>query len=137
VHEHTSWNIFSGQGNPMANSYAVAGTARWSGRGLPSYHELDAQVAGQPLRFAIQVRQAAEALSTTDAGGLVAAPAGRYAYTGLRAGEAVTVTSAAETYFAPPQSAAARQVEFAGLFRPYWQARLSTVVPGTSFGDLP
>ncbi|MBO1110635.1 pilus assembly protein TadG-related protein [Bordetella petrii] len=136
VHEHTSWDIFSGQGNPMANSYAVAGGARWRGRGLPSYHELDAKVAGQPLRFAIQVSQMAEALSTTDAASQLAAPAGRYAYAGLRAGEAVTVTSAAETYFSPPSSATG-QAGFPGLFRPYWQARLSAVAPGTSFGDLP
>ncbi|CAP42413.1 hypothetical protein [Bordetella petrii] len=136
VHEHTSWNIFSGQDNPMANSYAVAGAARWSSRGLPFYHELDAQAAGQPQGFAIQVSQMADTLSTTDAASHLAAPRGRYAYAGLRAEEAVTVTSAAEAYFAPPASIAGR-TEFAGLFRPYWQARLRPVAPGTSFGDLP
>jgi len=133
VHEHTSWDIFSGRDNPMANSYAVAGGVRWSSRGLPSYHELAGRVSEQPLRFAIQVRQTAAALSTTDAASQVAAPMGRYAYAGLRAGEAVTVASAAETYFAPPP--AAGPLEFAGLFRPYWQARLSPVAVGDTFRE--
>ncbi|MBV7482544.1 hypothetical protein [Bordetella sp. BOR01] len=137
VHENTSWNLLLGRDNPMANSYAMAGGARWSSRGLPSYHDLDASGSGQPLRFAIQVRQNASALSTTDAASNVKAPLGRYAYAGLRAGEAVTVTSAAETYFAPPPSSTAKALEFANLFRPYWQARLSTVAPHDSFRSLP
>ena len=129
VHENTSWNLFSGRSNPMANSYAMAGRERWASGGLPAYHEVDADAARQPLRFAIQVRLSATALPTTDAASALAAPAGRYAYAGLAADEAITVTSAAETYFARPQSRADQQPESAGLFRPYWQARLSHAEP--------
>ncbi|WP_028353415.1 pilus assembly protein TadG-related protein [Bordetella petrii] len=129
VHENTSWNLFAGRSNPLANSYAVAGAARWPGKGLPSYHDVDPGAARQPLRFAIQVRQSASALATTDAASKVAAPAGRYAAaTGLAGEEAVTVTSAAETYFARPESRADGRSEYANLFRPYWQARLSAPV---------
>jgi len=124
VHENTSWNLFYGRSNPMANSYAVAGAARWSSRGLPTYHELDTDAVSQPLRFTIRVRQSAAALATTDAASTVPAPAGRYAYAGLAADEAVSVTSAAETYFARPLPRDGQPAEPAGLFRPYWQARL-------------
>ena len=137
VHENTSWNLLMGRDNPMANSYAVAGGARWSSRGLPSYYGLDTRAADQPLRFAIQVRQKASALSTTDAASQLTAPLARYAYAGLRADEAVTVASAAETYFAAPPASPAHSLEFANLFRPYWQARLSTVAPNESFQGLP
>ncbi|WP_249276259.1 hypothetical protein [Bordetella genomosp. 7] len=134
VHEHTSWDIFTGRTNPMAGSYAVAGAARWRSRGLPSYFELARHAANAPLRFAIQVRQSAASLATTDAASQVRAPTGRYAYRGLRMSESVTVASAAETYFASPPGAAD---ELAGLFRPYWQARLSPVASTDVFGALP
>jgi len=137
VHENTSWNLFYGRSNPMANSYAVAGAARWASRGLPAYHELDAGAAGLPLRFAIQVRQSAATLPTTDAASALAAPAGRYTYAGLAADEAVTVTSAAETYFSRPQPQDGRPAEPAGLFRPYWQARLSHAPAERLSGYLP
>lgn len=125
VHEHTSWDIFSGRENPLANSHAIAGAQRWPSQGLPSYHELAEPSSGQHLRFSIRVRQLAGSLTTTDASSQLRAPSGRYAYFGLRAGEAVTTSSAAETYFATPPTGGT--TELAGLFRPYWQARLSTV----------
>ncbi|GAB1578698.1 pilus assembly protein TadG-related protein [Bordetella petrii] len=132
VHENTFWNLFAGRSNPLANSYAVAGAARWAGKGLPFYHDVNPDAAHQPLRFAIQVRQSAGSLPTTDAASKVAAPIGRFAAsTGLAGDEAVTVVSAAETYFARPEPRADGRSEYANLFRPYWQARLSAPVePG-------
>ncbi|MGE8620272.1 MAG: hypothetical protein ACN6O0_20820, partial [Achromobacter spanius] len=48
-------------------------------------------------------------------------------YAALGQSGAITVTSAAETYFLRPEQRADRREELATLFRPYWQARLSAV----------
>ncbi len=129
VSHSTGWNIFSGQTNPMANSFAMAGAASWPSRGLPAYHEVVAARAAQPLRFAIVVSRPAGTLLTTDAGSAVAHPRGRFAYQALARDEAVTVTSAAETFFARPQARKDGRDEIATLFRPYWQARRVAVTP--------
>ncbi|CAM3738966.1 hypothetical protein [Bordetella tumulicola] len=129
VHENTSWDLFSGRSNSLANAYGSVDVQRWPSRGLPAYHEIDKSAVNHALRFAIQVRQSATSMSTTDAASNVAAPVGRYTYLGLRAGQAITVGSAAETYFARPHSRVDGRHELASLFRPYWQARLSSAQP--------
>ncbi len=125
----TNWNIFDGATNPMANSYAMAQVQRWPGLGLPGYREVALHRDAKPLRFAVAVSLAGDVLPTTDAASQVAAPAGRFRYAGLGHGETLTVTSAAETYFARPDARADGRHELATLFRPYWQARLSAVTP--------
>ena len=130
----TSWNIFEGATNPLANSYAMADAQRWGATGLPAYREVAAARGRAPLRFAVSVRLAGSALKTTDAGSSVAAPVGRFAYAALGRAGAVSVTSAAETYFVRPQARADGRGELATLFRPYWQARLSAVTAQEAAG---
>nr|WP_255468085.1 hypothetical protein [Achromobacter sp. UMC71] len=125
----TNWNIFDGATNPMANSYAMAQVQRWPGLGLPGYREVALRRGAEPLRFAVAVSLAGNVLPTTDAASQVAAPAGRFRYAGLGDGGTLTVTSAAETYFARPDARPDGRPELATLFRPYWQARLSAVTP--------
>jgi len=125
----TNWNIFDGATNPMANSYAMAQVQRWPGLGLPGYREVALSRRETPLRFAVAVSLAGRALPTTDAASTVAAPVGRFRHAALGGGGTLTVTSAAETYFARPQARGDGRGEWATLFRPYWQARLSAVTP--------
>jgi hypothetical protein len=129
VEQSTSWDIFNGATNPMANSYAMAGAQRWPGRGLPAYREVALARHRDPLRFAVAVRLAGSALKTTDADGPAAAPTGRFGYAALGRAGGVTVASAAETYFVRPERRSDGRAELATLFRPYWQARLSAVTP--------
>ena len=129
VEHSTSWDIFSGATNPMANSYAMASAQRWPGGGLPAYREVVRARAGDPLRFAVAVSLDSAALKTTDADSSVAAPAGVFRYAALGPSSAVAVSSAAETYFARPEPRTDGLSELATLFRPYWQARLSAVRP--------
>lgn len=129
VEHSTSWNIFEGATNPMANSYAMASARRWPGGGLPAYREVAPKRASEPLRFAIAVNLQSAVLKTTDADSAVAAPTGRFAYTALGRTGAVSVSSAAETYFSRPEARADGRLELGTLFRPYWQARLSAVTP--------
>jgi len=129
VQQSTEWNIFSGSGNPLATSYAVVGAARWPSSGLPAYHEIPLGNLAQPLRFAIALRQSADALPTTDAASRISAPRGWFAYAGLAQGQALRVVSAAETYFSRPQARSDGRRELASLFRPYWQARRTALRP--------
>lgn len=129
VEQATSFDIFSGVTNPLANSYAMASAQRWPGRGLPAYREVASSRIRDPLRFAVSVRMAGARLKTTDARSVLASPGGMFRYAALgRAGD-ITVTSAAETYFLRPDVRADGRDELATLFRPYWQARLSAVTP--------
>ncbi|WP_313619394.1 pilus assembly protein TadG-related protein [Achromobacter sp.] len=127
VEQSTSWDIFAGATNPMANSYAMAAAQRWPGGGLPAYREIAMSRAAAPLRFSLAVSLGSGVLKTTDAGSAVAAPGGRFRYAGLGRSGAVKVSSAAETYFSRPERRADGRGELATLFRPYWQARLSAV----------
>ncbi|WMD23018.1 hypothetical protein RAS12_11790 [Achromobacter seleniivolatilans] len=127
VEQSTSWNIVDGINNPMANSYAMASAQRWPGKGLPAYREVALSRVAEPLRFAVAVRLAGNALKTTDADSALSAPAGIFSYAGVGRAGAVTVTSAAETYFQRPERRADGLNELATLFRPYWQARLTAV----------
>lgn len=129
VEHATSWDIFDGATNPMANSYAMASARRWPGRGLPAYREVAPNRLAEPLRFAMAVSLDSAAVKTTDADSAVAAPSGQFRYAALGRTGAVTVSTAAETHFARPERRADGRMELATLFRPYWQARLSAVTP--------
>ncbi len=129
VEHATSWNIFDGVNNPMANSYAMAGVRRWPGGGLPAYREVAPKRLAEPLRFAMAVSLQSAAVKTTDSGSAVAAPIGSFRYAALGRTGAITVSTAAETYFSRPEQRADGRLELATLFRPYWQARLSAVTP--------
>ncbi len=129
VEHATSWNIFDGANNPMANSYAMAGVSRWAGGGLPAYREVVLKRLAQPLRFAVAVSLQSAALKTTDGDSAVAAPLGQFRYAALGRTGAITVSTAAETYFSRPERRADGRLELATLFRPYWQARLAAVTP--------
>lgn len=139
VEHATSWDIFGGTTNPMANSYAMASARRWPGRGLPAYREVAPTRVDDPLRFAIAVRLDSAVVKTTDADSVVAAPSGQFRYAALGRTGAVTVSTAAETYFARPELRTDGRLELATLFRPYWQARLSAVTPqeAVQAGRLP
>lgn len=130
VRQHTSWDIVNGVSNPLAYAYSLRDRARWQGGGLPAYAEVPLRRAAHAARFVLALRQPAPLLRTTDGGSTVAAPAGRFAYAGLMRHEALSVTSAAETYFARPQARADGATELATLFRPYWQARLARLPKG-------
>lgn len=129
VEQSTSWDIFGGATNPMANSYAMASAQRWPAGGLPAYREVAAARIADPLRFAVAVSLDSAVLKTSDAASAVTAPKGRFYYAALGRTGAVTVSSAAETYFTRPERRADGRQELATLFRPYWQARLAPVTP--------
>ncbi|QYJ24465.1 hypothetical protein KYT87_09225 [Achromobacter sp. ES-001] len=127
VQQSTGWDIFSGATNPMANSYALASAQRWPAGGLPSYLEIPTERMRDPLRFAVRVAWSGARLKTTDADSALAQPRGHFRYDGLGQSGAITVASAAETYFLRPDPRADKKSELPTLFRPYWQARLSAI----------
>lgn len=121
VKQSTTWDIHNGSANPLANSYAMAQGGRWPGQGLPDYYELARCCRTESLRFAVALSldERKRSVLTLSADGF--RPAG---WLGT-----LTVTSAAETFFARPHARADGRNELATLFRPYWQARLSSVTP--------
>ncbi len=121
------WDLLDDVTNPLANSYAMAAVQRWPGRGLPAYRDIALPRSSSPLRFAVAVGLAGSSLKTTNGDSAVRTPLGAFRYAALGQEDAVTVTSAAETYFARPERRADGRDELATLFRPYWQARLSAV----------
>ncbi len=127
VRQSTSWDILAGTGNPLANSWAMAGQVQWSGRGLPSYVEIsDAGRSPQSspsLRFAIRASRAQAALHTTDARAPKAG-AGKLEFKTLLAGNVMAAASAAETFYERPFARRDGRYERANLYQPYWQARL-------------
>jgi hypothetical protein len=137
VRAYTSWDIVSGMANPLAYAYALRGEVRWQGRGLPAYTEIPLKRSHEPARISLALRQPAALLSTTDARVGMAGPLGRFAYAGLQRHEAVTVASAAETYFERPSARRDGRTEIATLFRPYWQARLVTAPSVATLKGLP
>ena len=116
---------------PALNSSAQ----RWPAGGLPAYREVAAARIADPLRFAVAVSLDSAVLKTSDAASAVTAPKGRFYYAALGRTGAVTVSSAAETYFTRPERRADGRQELATLFRPYWQARLAPVTPQEALLD--
>lgn len=102
VRDATNWDIHSGDANPLANSRAVAGRQRWQGGGLPTYFDVNAQQHGISLKFTVALRHPGPE-------DLI-----------------VSTRSAAETFFERPEPRADGRMETGNLFRPYWQARLTT-----------
>lgn len=70
--------------------------------GLPSYLEIPTERMRDPLRFAVRVAWSGARLKTTDADSALAQPRGHFRYDGLGQSGAITVASAAETYFLRP-----------------------------------
>lgn len=124
VRANTRWDLLGKGVNPLADSHALAGMARWPSRGLPLHAGLS-NGGDQAVRIAISVRQDATRLPTTDAAGKLQVGPGPFVLRAWRPGDAMTVASAAQTYFARPAPRTDGREEFASLFHPYWQARLA------------
>jgi hypothetical protein len=129
VSSNTSWNIFSGNSNPLADAYAWMESVSPGGRGLPGSHEVAAGSGAAPLRFAIAVRQQAASLPVSGGSSHIAW-AGAYAWRFFRTDENLAVSAAAETYFVRPQARDDGRSEKPTLFRPYWQAHRVAVDAG-------
>ncbi|SAI56883.1 pilus assembly protein [Bordetella ansorpii] len=130
VDQNTSWDIIMGVTNPLASAYGEQARVSLSGRGMAGYHEVPESRAGTPLRFAVAVRQDGASVPTT-AGSSSVGVAGCFDWRALQGGS-LTVTSAAETFFARPQPRDDGKDELATLFRPYWQARRVAVTKAES-----
>lgn len=132
VKESTTWDLGTGIQTPLANSYALAHVRRWPGRGVPDDYEVTNGAV--PLRFTLAVSLQSRAAPLARPRNVGVAPGASAA-----GGTAITVTSAAETYFARPLPRPDGQDELATLFRPYWQARLSarTQASAPSGGEAP
>lgn len=129
VSSNTSWNIFSGISNPLADAYAWMDSVSPRGRGLPDSYEISSAGEAAPLRFAIAVRQQAASLPVSGGASRIAW-AGAYAWRAFQPNEGLSVSAAAETYFARPQSRSDGKDEKPTLFRPYWQAHRATANAG-------
>jgi len=125
VRTQTNWDLLGGHATPLADSHALKDAVRWPSRGLPAYGWLGSQAASRGMTLSVTLRQQANVLATTDAASQVRIGPGPFAYKGLDAGQAVTVVSAAQTYFVRPDGRADGRAELASLFHPYWQARLA------------
>ncbi|WP_019936184.1 pilus assembly protein TadG-related protein [Bordetella sp. FB-8] len=132
VSANTSWNIFSGVSNPLADAYAWMESVSPRGRGLPDSHEVSSAGETAPLRFAIAVRQQAASLPVSGGASRIAW-AGAYALRVFQPGDGLTVNAAAETYFVRPQPRGDGKNEKPTLFRPYWQAHRVAANAGEQF----
>jgi len=107
VQSKTDWDIATGTGNPLANSWAVAQSAAWGSRGLGMYVDIAAPRRRQAAAFQTRLR-------------LPDAASGRVI---------TTHSAAASEYALPPGAESARDAgdtAQAHLFLPYWQAHLIT-----------
>jgi hypothetical protein len=129
VSANTSWDIFHGTSNPLAEAYAQTMRVEPGGRGLPGSHEIAANRRTEPLRFSIAVRQQAATLPISGGASRVGF-AGLYAWRALGPDDHVAVSAAAETYYVRPQAREDGKTEASTLFRPYWQARRVAVSAG-------
>jgi len=104
VQSRTDWDIATGTGNALANSWAVQANTHWDARGLGTYVDVAAARRHQAAAFQTGLR-------LPDASGRV-----------------ITTRSAAASYYAlPPGVDSAQDVGDgvpAHLFLPYWQAHL-------------
>ncbi len=102
VRESTSWDIFGGNANPLANSWAHSDRKQWPGGGIPAFHDLSDPGGEAVASFHVSLRR-------QGSGGLE-----------------YRSHSAAETYFRRPYERSDGRHELPNLFHPYWQARLRT-----------
>jgi hypothetical protein len=125
---NTTWNIFTGTGNPLASSRALAGATAWRGRGMPGYVDLASPGnPDRPLRFAIRVMRAQDSVATLGHASRVRTGPGLLDPSTDLPGGMMAAVSAAETWFERPAARGDGSMELASLFSPYWQARLSEV----------
>lgn len=126
---NTSWDIFTGTANPLANSRAVAQATAWRGRGMPGYVDVTHRdtIADRPLRFAIRAMRDQGSLAMLKRASTVRTGPGILSPSTTLPGDMIAVVSAAETWFERPADRADGHRELASLFSPYWQARLSDV----------
>jgi hypothetical protein len=99
VTANTSWNLFGGGDNPMANSRAYARRARWPSLGLPSMWDVAA--TAEETGFSLRLQRPGDD------------------------GRLYTALSAAQAYFRRPRPRFDGRAESANTFRPYWLARLT------------
>lgn len=126
---NTTWDIFTGTDNPLANSRAVAQGTAWRGRGMPGYVDLATSAdTGRPLRFAIRVMRPQASLAALGHASQVRTGTGLLDPSTDLPGDMMAVASAAETWFERPVARSDGNTELASLFSPYWQARLSEVL---------
>jgi len=100
VTQATSWDIFSGSANPLANSRAVVSKPRWEGGGLVPYYDVRDAYRRRPLGFTITVKEHFADQPT------------------------LVVTASAETFFEPASENRRYRSESPGLWHPFWQAHL-------------
>lgn len=129
VSANTSWDIFHGTGNPLAEAYAEGQRVEPGGRGLPESHDIALGRRAEPLRFSIAVRQQAATLPISGGASRIGF-AGLYAWRAFGPADHVSVSAAAETYYVRPQARDDGKTEAPTLFRPYWQARRVAVSAG-------
>jgi hypothetical protein len=113
VQNNTDWDIATGSANPLASSRALVSRRLWETTGLPGFFDLAESTQNAAFGFSLTLYR-----STDDA-------------------QVVTTRSAAETFFARPAARADGRAEQAGLFRPYWQARLAAHPYGPGAGAQP
>lgn len=100
VTKATSWDIFSGSANPLANSRAVAGKSTWEGGGLVPFYDVREAYRRRPLGFTITVKQHFSDQPT------------------------LVVSASAETFFEPASDNRQYRYEQPGMWHPFWQAHL-------------
>lgn len=100
VKDYTTWDIFTGQENALANSWAVRDHVLFSADPMPDLWQLREPT---PLAFSVSLR--------------MRGPANQW----------VSTHSAGETYYRRPPGAQIAVLETAHLFQAYWLARLSAL----------
>lgn len=128
--QNTTWDIFRGRDNPLANSRAVADSTAWRGKGMPGYIDLRDALHDEglhPVRFTIRAIRGRNSMPTTDQASKVRIGRGFFQMPTDLYGDVLAAVSAAETYFERPTPRNDGLDELASLFHPYWQARLSPV----------
>lgn len=100
VTQATSWDIFSGNANPLANSLAVVGKPKWEGGGLVPFYDVRDAYRRRPLGFTITVRQRFADQPT------------------------LAISTSAETFFEPASENRRFRNEQPGMWHPFWQAHL-------------
>ncbi|WP_300647888.1 hypothetical protein [Paenalcaligenes sp.] len=98
VEQNTNWNIFSGNSNPLAASWAKKDQKTWQGRGLAAW--LRVQEKPSSLAFSTEL--------------IWQSPYG----------VAMSSRSGAESYFVRPHPRQDRKKEKSNLLHAFWQARL-------------
>src|SRR5690606_30241318 len=119
VRDNTSWDIFSGDANPLANSRAVAGAIGWRGRGMPGYFDVAMGQEGASVRFAVRVTRPAHALATTDNASAVRIGSGFLRMGARLPHDEIAAASAAEAWFERPVERRDGKNELASLFSPF------------------